>query len=86
MKKSIIFLIVGIILLSIGYYQNTKYEKKSIVVNATITRIKSVDDTDDGPISYRHTYYGSYTVNGKEYTDKKLETDRKSTRRTPVTT
>lgn len=74
MKKHIILLIIGIILFSLGGYQNIQYEEHSLVVNATITNIETVNDTDDGPISYKHTYYGNYTANGKEYKNKKLTT------------
>ena len=59
---------------SLGGYQNMQYEEHSIIVDAKITDIKTVDDTDGGPVSYKHTYYGSYTINGKEYTNKKLTT------------
>ena len=72
MKKNKIWLIIGIIIFILGSYQNTQYEEHSLIVDATITRVKTVDDTDDGPISYEHTYYGDYTVDGKEYTNKKL--------------
>ena len=74
MKKNTIWLIIGIIIFIMGAYQNTQYEEHSLNVEATITRVKTVDDTDDGPISYKHTYYGDYTVDGKEYTNKKLDT------------
>lgn len=74
MKKNIIFLIVGIILFSLGGYQNIQYEEKSLTVKATITNIKTKDDTDDGPTSYKHTYYGKYTVDGKKYSNKQLTT------------
>ena len=74
MKKNIVWLVVGIILFSLGGYQNIQYEEKSLLVNATITDIKTVDDTDDGPISYKHTYYGEYTIDGKCYSNKKLTT------------
>ena len=73
MKKNTIWLIVGIVLFIMGSYQNTQYEEHSLTVSATITSVKTVDDTDDGPISYKHTYYGDYTVDGKQYTNKKLE-------------
>ena len=74
MKKHIILLIVGIILFSLGIYQNIQYEEKSLLVSATITDIKTEDDTDDGPISYKHIYYGEYTIDGKYYSNKKLAT------------
>ena len=74
MKIHIILLIIGIVLFFLGGYQNVQYEEHSLLVNATITEIKTIDDTDDGPITYKHTYYGMYTVDGKEYTDKKLAT------------
>lgn len=70
--KNLIFLIVGIIMFSLGAYQNTQYEENSLIVMATITHVETTDETDDGPISYKHTYYGEYTVDGKLYTDKKL--------------
>ena len=74
MKKNIVWLLIGLILLALGGYQNTQYEENSLLVSATITDIKTVEDTDDGPISYKHTYYGEYTVDGKHYSNKKLET------------
>jgi len=71
MKKAIL-LIIGVILLAIGGFQNTRYEDQSITVTAVITRVDTDDRTDDGPISYKHTYYGEYTVDGKTYTDVEL--------------
>ena len=70
MRNTVIFLIIGIILMSIGFYRFIQYEDHSVVVNAVVTDIKTKDTTDD---EYVHTYYGKYTVNGKEYTDVKLE-------------
>ena len=72
--KNIIWLIIGLILFGLGGYQNTQYEEHSLLVTATITDIKTVDDTGDGPTSYKHTYYGEYTVDGTLYTNKKLTT------------
>ncbi len=79
MKKNIVWLFVGLILFALGGYQNTQYEDNSLLVSATITDIKTKDDTDDGPISYKHTYYGEYTVDGKHYSNKKLTTKYTST-------
>lgn len=62
------WLIIGIVILCLGLALNMIYEESGIPVTATITRI-STRSSDEG---YRHTYYGSYTVGGKEYTDKKL--------------
>ena len=72
MAKLYIGLIVGLILFSIGAVMNTKYEDEGIAVSAVITRIETEDDTDDGPISYKHTFYGTYTVDGNTYTDVRL--------------
>ena len=69
--KNIIFLVIGIILFTLGGYQNTIYEEKSLIVKATVTDIKTKEDYDSG---YSHTYYGSYTVDGKTYKNKKLTT------------
>lgn len=70
MNRNFIFLIVGIVVLSLGFYQNTKYEEGSVIVNAVVTRIETKTDSDDG--SVKETYYGDYTVDGKEYKDIKL--------------
>lgn len=78
MKKHIIILIIGIVVFGMGIYQNTQYEENSLMVTATITDIKTVDETDEGPISYEHTYYGEYTVDGEEYSNKKLKTSHTS--------
>ncbi len=71
MKRNLIFLIIGLILFALGGYQNIQYEEHSLLVDATVTDIKSKDDPDGG---YTHVYYGSYTVDGTEYTDQKLTT------------
>lgn len=70
----VILLILGIILFLLGSYQNDVYENGSLQVQATVTDIRTTDETDDGPVSYKHVYYGEYTANGKTYTDKKLHT------------
>lgn len=73
MKKYTILLIIGIVIFVLGGYQNIQYEDHSLVVAATITDIKTVDNSD-GPTSYSHTYYGDYSVEGINYTHKKLKT------------
>lgn len=74
MKKFIIWLVVGIILFGLGGYQNIKYENLFVDVDATVTNINTVDDSDDGPTGYKHIYYGEYTLDGKKYTDVELTT------------
>ena len=69
MKRNIVWLIVGIVVFSLGLYQFWQYEENSLEVSAVITDIKS-RETDDG---YRHVYYGEYTVDGEKYTDVKLD-------------
>ncbi len=71
MKRNIIFLCIGLILFILGGYQNIQYEEHSLLVDATVTDIETEEDIDSG---YEHVYYGSYTVEGKEYTDIKLTT------------
>lgn len=71
MKKNVIWLLVGILLFTLGLIQNNKYENGSIKVDAEITRIKTRDDSDG---DYIHTYYGSYEVDGVVYEDQKLDT------------
>lgn len=73
-KKNIIWLIVGIVVFVMGSYQNIQYEENSLIVSATVTDVKTTDETDDGPISYEHVYYGEYEVDGKMYSDKNLAT------------
>ena len=65
-------LMVGIILFNFGLSINRQYNN-SITVNATITNIHTSDPIDAGD-SYSHTYYGNYSVNGENYTNKLLET------------
>lgn len=74
MKRNVIWLIIGLVILALGGYQNVRYEEHSLLVTAVITDVKTEDDTDDGPTSYKHTYYGDYVVDGETYTDKKLDT------------
>lgn len=71
MKRNIIFLCIGIILFALGGYQNIQYEEHSLLVDATVTDIKTEEDLDSG---YKHVYYGSYIVDGKEYKDIELIT------------
>ena len=71
MNKNVIWLLVGILLFTLGLFQNIKYEEGSIKVDAEITRIKTRDDPDG---DYIHTYYGSYEVDGVVYEDQKLDT------------
>lgn len=70
MKKALIILIVGAILAGLGFYQFVQYEENSIVVDAVVTDIKTKEDSEG---DFIHTYYGKYTVNGKEYTNVKLQ-------------
>lgn len=70
--KKIFWLLVSIVILILGFYQNNRYEYHSITVNATVTKVDTYRDDDEGPIKYHHTYYGKYTVNGKTYKNKKL--------------
>ena len=74
MNKNAIFLIIGIILFILGGYQNIQYEENSLTVPATVTNVKTRDDTDGGPTTYKHTYYGEYEVDGKKYENVKLDT------------
>ena len=71
MKRNLIFLIVGVVLFTVGLCLNLRYEETSIVVQATVTDIDT-KETSDG--EYRHVYYGEYTVDGKIYENKKLTT------------
>lgn len=71
MKSLIITFLVGVIVLSVGIAQNNKYES-SPYVDATITRIDSDYDSDDG---YVHKYYGEYYLDGVKYTDIKLHSE-----------
>ncbi len=75
MKTHIIFLVIGIVLVSLGFVQFWQYENNSITVEATITDIKTHEVNDDSTDRYRYTYYGDYTVDGKEYKNVKLKTE-----------
>ncbi len=70
MKKHLIILIVGVVLLVLGLCLNLLYEGKGVVVEAVVTDIDT-KETSDG--EYRHDCYGEYEVDGKTYT-KKLTT------------
>ena len=69
-----ICIIIGIIFFLLGSYQGYRYETVGIRVDGIITNVKSKDDTDDGPTSYKHTYYGYYEVDGEKYENKVLAT------------
>lgn len=69
MRKAMTFLMVGVVIFIIGLCLNIRYEDYSLVVEATVTEIKT-RQTSDG--DYRHVYYGEYTVDGKTYEDQKL--------------
>lgn len=47
--KNIIFLVIGIILFTLGGYQNTIYEEKSLIVKATVTDIKTKEEKETKP-------------------------------------
>ena len=70
--KKLLLLLLGIVLLFIGCSKNTEYEDRSVIVNATITEIDSDQDLDT--YRYKHRFYGDYTIDGKEYTHKLLDT------------
>ena len=70
--KKLILLLLGIVLLFIGCNKNTEYEDRSVIVNAIVTEIDTDQDLDTH--RYEHRYYGDYTVDGKEYTHKLLDT------------
>lgn len=72
MRKAMLFLVVGVVIFIIGLCLNIRYEDHSLVVEATVTHIKTKDSTDG---DYRHVYYGEYTVDGKTYKDQKLTAD-----------
>ena len=77
MKKHLIILIVGVVLLVLGLCLNLQYEGKGVLVEAVVTDIDTTK-TSDG--EYRHVCYGEYEVDGKTYT-KKLTTLYSSTDR-----
>ena len=74
MRKTVIFLVIGIILTSVGFYMFMQYEENAITVDAVVTDIDIEDNDSDSGSAYKHIYYGEYMVDGKKYTDKKLDT------------
>ncbi len=70
-KKSTIILVIGIIIFSLGAYQNIRYEDakdSGYSVEATVTRVK-VHEHDDGDT---YTLWGEYEKDGKTYSNVKL--------------
>ena len=74
MKKSVVFLFIGIVLTCLGFYQFWQYENNSVTVEATVSDIETKEGDSDSASAFRHIYYGDYTVDGKEYKNKKLAT------------
>lgn len=74
MKLIVFILIAGIIFTCVGFYMFMQYEENAFTVDAVVTDIDIKEDSDsDSSTAYIHTYYGEYTVDGKKYTDVKLE-------------
>lgn len=72
MRHNYTLLIIGVILLVLGFIQFSNYENNSITVTATVSDIE--DGSFDDELGYRRIYYGDYTVDGKVYTHVKLAT------------
>lgn len=77
MKKGFIVfgtfcIILGIICLIIGITQDNAYNENSVKCDAIITDIDTHNPAAAEGMSYNHTYYGKYQVNGKTYTDIKI--------------
>ena len=64
MKKHLIILIAGVVLLVLGLCLNLQYEGKGVVVEAVVTDIDTKEPSDG---EYRHDCYGEYEVDGKTY-------------------
>lgn len=71
----IILIVIGIVLMMAGFSQSDDYENAAQVV-ATVTHNMEDDYTDaDGTyIDTNYISYGSYTYNGREYTNVRLGT------------
>ena len=77
MKKGILIfgigcIVLGIVCLLVGIAQDKAYEENTIECAALITDIDSSDSAASPGVSYFHTYYGKYMVNGKTYSDIKI--------------
>ena len=77
MKIKIICLVIGILITVLGFIQFWRYENNSITVEATVTEIRTREDTDSDNTGdrYSHVYYGEYTIDGKKYDKVHLKTE-----------
>ena len=74
MKRSTLILIIGILVMAIGFAFNTSYEEakaSGYEVSATITRIETYTSNDVG-MDDTYIAYGKYEVDGKTYSDRRL--------------
>ena len=71
-------LLLGIAVFLVGCIQPSRYEQakeNGYEVDAVVTRVEEGTDPgmDGVPDSIVYTYYGDYEVDGKQYTNKKLQ-------------
>lgn len=75
---AIVMSLITVLFIAIGVSQDKDYNENRVFCDAVITDVKTDSSVNDAYTTYRHRYYGYYTVNNKTYTNTeilKTETD-----------